>query len=113
MTDTPAAAEGPAFETVKVNVTFEPTSGVASLTAFVIDTSAWATGAGVSVSVLLPGVGSSVVLVTVAVFAYGPVALTVATMSSVADAALARAPTVHTPVPLSYAPVLAVADTKE
>ena len=80
MTLTPAAADGPALLTVSVNVMLEPTFGVGLLETLVIDRFACATGPGGAVAVLLPGVGSLVVLVTDALLAYGPAALTVATL---------------------------------
>ncbi|KRD71230.1 hypothetical protein ASE45_05200 [Lysobacter sp. Root96] len=69
MTETPAEAEGPLLVTVKVKVTLVPTVGVLFDTPLTIDRSAEATGVGVEVLVLLPGVGSPVVELTVAVFA--------------------------------------------
>ncbi|MDT0977942.1 hypothetical protein RNT89_13105, partial [Staphylococcus pseudintermedius] len=62
--------------TVTVKVTLVPTVGVAFDAVLVTAKSAEATGVGVLVEVLLPGVGSLVVEVAVAVFAYGPVGST-------------------------------------
>ena len=74
--------------------------------------SACATGTGVFVLLLLPGVGSFVVVLTVAVLAYVPLASTVATIWILALAPLASVPMpVQAPVPLLYAPTLGVADT--
>ena len=98
--------------TVTVNVTLLPTFGVALLTTLFTDMSACATGTGVFVLLLLPGVGSFVVVLTVAVLAYVPLASTVATIWILALAPLASVPMpVQAPVPLLYAPTLGVADT--
>ena len=75
-----------------VKVTLEPTFGVGLLTVLTTPRLVWATGDGVTVEVLLPGVGSISVPEIVAVLAYGPEAFTVATMVKVALAPLARLP---------------------
>ncbi|KRB02453.1 hypothetical protein ASD86_23255 [Lysobacter sp. Root690] len=82
-----------------MKVTLVPTVGVVLDAVLLTARSADATGTGVLVEVLLPGVGSLVVDVAVAVFAYGPVGSTVATICRVALAPEASAPTAHTPVP--------------
>ena len=82
-----------------VKVTTEPIGGFGFETVLSTARSAEATGTGVLVAVLLPGVGSLVVEVAVAVFAYGPVGFTVATICRVAFAPEAKAPIAHTPVP--------------
>ena len=55
---------------------------------------------GVDVEDLSVGSGSGVVDVTVAVFAYEPLASTVACSSNVTLPPFGNVPTVHTPVPL-------------
>ena len=69
MTTTAAAADGPLLATVTVKVMLVPTVGVALDAVLVTARSAEATGVGVLVEVLLPGVGSLVVDVAVAVLA--------------------------------------------
>ena len=69
VTLTLVAALGPALLAVKVKMTLLPTFGVALFTVFTIPTLACATGTGVLVELLLPGVGSVSVAVIVAVLA--------------------------------------------
>ena len=78
-----------------VKVTLEPTVGVGLLTVFTTERFVCATGTGVTVLVLLAGVGSVSTPVIVAVLAYGPAAFTVATIVKVALAPLAKAPIVQ------------------
>ena len=62
----------------------------------------------------LPGVESVSgwsAFVTSPVLVFAPAVFTVAVRVSVADAPPASVPTVHTPVPLLYAPCVAVEDT--
>ena len=92
-----------------VKVTTPLSAGVAVSTVFVTATSASGT-LTVALSALSVLSGSNVVAEAIAVLVIGVTAVTVATMSSVADAPLARVPTVHTSA--AYAPADGDADTK-
>ncbi len=103
MTTTFVAVSGPLFDTVIVNVIVSPTFGVGSLTTFSTARSA-CFGVTVESSVLLPGVGSGVVLVATAVFVRAGAApdegaVTVATIVSVLVVFALTLPSVQTPVP--------------
>jgi hypothetical protein len=91
------AVLGPAFDATIVYVNGAPGTYGFGLLDFVIDSSATGTGVVVAVPVLLPGVGSNVVDVPVAVFKYVPLASTVAVIVSVALPPAASGPMVHTP----------------
>ena len=86
------------FATI-LKITLLPTFGVALFTVLTTLTLDCATGVGVLLEVLLPGVGSASLAVMLAVLAYTPVALTVAVTVKVCDAPLAKLPIVQTPVP--------------
>ena len=92
LTITAVAALGPLLTTERVNVTFDPTTGAALLTVLVIARSVAAVGTGVEVLLLLVGVGSVWFPEMVAVLAYTPVDLTVATTVRVALALSAKLP---------------------
>ncbi len=77
-TVTPVAALGPRLVAVMRKVMALPTGGFGLLTVFTTPRSASGTGMVVSVSVLLTGSGSFCAPEATAVFAYGPVAFTVA-----------------------------------
>ncbi|CAA9194180.1 hypothetical protein FLA105534_00002 [Flavobacterium bizetiae] len=91
---------GPALVAVKVKVTLLPTLGVALLAVLVIPTLDCATGVGVTLEVLFPGVGSASLAAILALLVYVPEALTVAMIDKVALAPLAKAPIAQIPVPL-------------
>ena len=87
---------------VMVNVTFDPTAGVALFTLFVTARSVTGVGTGVTVEVLFEAFGSDSLALIDAVFAYEPVALTVATIWSVTVDPLVSVPIDQTPVPEVY-----------
>ena len=95
--------------TVTVNVTLPFKTGVALLTVLVTARSALGTST-VADAALLGATGSYVVLEAVAVFVIAVWVVTVATIESVAEAAFAMVPTVHTPA--AYEPVDGVALTR-
>ena len=113
VTETPAAALGPLFLTVMVKMTCPPTAGVALLTVLVMDRSADTAGVTEAEALLLPGLGSAVVALTVAVLVtFTPAEPdAVAVIVRVALAPLARVPIVQIPVLLLYSAV-GLADTK-
>ena len=104
----PVAPNGPLLVTVMVKVTLVPKMGAVLLTDFVTERSvalgvttavAWSSSA----ATLFPGVESLSnwsLAVTWAVLVLAPCVAAVAVICSVADAPLARAPMVQTPVPL-------------
>src|SRR5262249_37552973 len=71
VTTTPLAWFGPLFVAVTTAVTVSPTSAKVGVTLFVSATSARVSTGVCAVAVLLPGVGSGVVLATLAVWAIG------------------------------------------
>ena len=95
VTMTPVAALGPPLWAVSVKVTLLPTLGVRLSTVLTTLRSVIGTGVGVTVEVLLAGIGSVCVPVMVAVLAQGPLASTVATIVKVALDPLAIAPIVQ------------------
>ena len=95
-TVTPVAPSGPLLVTATVNVTFWPRSGSGWSTTFVTTRSASGT-LTVADALLLPGVGSYVVALTVAVLVTAMWVVTVATTARVALAPFATVPTVQVP----------------
>lgn len=104
MTATPPAASGPWLVSVTVNATVAPSFGVERSTTIARPRSAWSTVTAALATSFAATRSAWLDAVTVAVdvSVLPPVpAATVAERTSVALAPFARAPTVHTPVPLA------------
>ena len=96
---TPVDVSGPLLVTVTRNVTWPPKDGVGSSTVFVTARSA-SRASTLAEAVLLADAGSKVAELALAVFVRAVGTVTVATRLSVAEAPLARLPTVQVPVAL-------------
>ncbi len=85
---TSRALEGPAFETVTVNVTLSPAAGCTGVAVFDTDRSATAVTSVTTLAASLPGFGSLVVVAAVAVFVAGPAGKSAGTFAVIVTIAL-------------------------